>query len=193
MLFRRSFTDGMWGNLMLRVLGQIECLGATASADPWIPLTVTWQVGLRGGPLYLYVTGQEGGYVELKIDPDSGGLYALVIVDLPPQIERNVGHARVETGLNTPVFDLGLWEWKVTPDYKEPVKHDIDVTSALGYSTPDDSFALWFSYSEVSHYLATGDVRVGVSLDGGLVTIVVPRPPVVEPQLSRGGSTVVAQ
>jgi hypothetical protein len=54
---------------MLKVLGSAECPGATASADPWIPLTVSWQVNLRGGPLYLYVAGDDGGYIELKLIP----------------------------------------------------------------------------------------------------------------------------
>lgn len=171
---------------MFKVLAGAECPGATASADPWIPLTVSWQVSLRGGPLYLYVTGHEGGFVELKVDPDSGALHALVIVDLPPAINRSVDNALAEAGSRSPVFDLDMWEWKITPDYKEPSKRDIDLTSPLAYSAPDDLFALWFSDSHVTHYLECGEARVGISGVSELVSIVVRRPPVIKPELSIG-------
>ena len=171
---------------MFKVLGGVECPGATASADPWIPLIVSWQVSLLGGPLYLYVTGNDGGYVELKVDPNSGALYALVIVDLPPMTDRTVEIGPLEAGSLSPIFDLGLWEWKVTPDYKEPAKCDIDATSPLNYSTPGDLFALWFSDVPIGRYLACGDARVGVSPSDELVNIVVPRPPIIKPELSTG-------
>ena len=171
---------------MFKVLGGAECPGATASADPWIPLTVSWQVSLLGGPLYLYVTGSDGGYVELKVDPNSGALYALVIVDLPPLIDRTVESGPSEAGSLSPVFDLGLWEWKVTPDYKEPAKPDIDATIPLSYSTPGDLFALWFSGASTGRYLACGDARAGLSRRDELVNIVVPKPPIIRPELSIG-------
>jgi hypothetical protein len=168
---------------MFKVLDGLECPRATTSADPWIPLAVSWQVSLRGGPLYLYISGHEGGYVELKVDPDSGALYALVIVDLPPVIERAVDEALIVPGSRSPVFDVDLWEWKVTPDYKEPAERGLDATSVLGYSTPGDLFALWFSESAVSRYFECGEARVGVSDVDELVSIVVRQPPVVKPDL----------
>ncbi|GIF69375.1 hypothetical protein Ais01nite_74100 [Asanoa ishikariensis] len=171
---------------MFKVLNGVACPGATASADPWIPLTVSWAVSLRGGPLYLYVRGDDGGYVELKVDPDSGALYALVIVDLPQHVDRSVKDAPTKPDPLSPVFDLGLWEWKNTPDYKESAKRDTDATSTLAYSTPGNLFALWFSGSPVSSYLECGAVRVGVSDVDELVGIVVNRPPVIEPVLTRG-------
>ncbi|MEU7531753.1 hypothetical protein AB0A74_38880 [Saccharothrix sp. NPDC042600] len=169
---------------MFKVLKSVECSVATASADPWIPLTVSWQLRLRGRPLYLCVTGDDGGYVELKVDPDSGALYALVLVDLPPLTDRPVEHAPVERESLSPVFDLDLWEWKITPDYKEPAKFDVDATSSLAYSTVGDLSALWFSCSPVGRYLECGEVRVGVSDIDELVSIVVRRPPVIKPDLS---------
>lgn len=161
---------------MLKVLNSVKCSGATSSADPWIPLTVSWQVDLRGGPLYLFLTGRHGGFVELKVDPDSGALYALVIVDLPPVVDRRVESAQVEPGSLVPVFDLNLWEWKVTPDYREPSRRDIDVNSELAYSMTEDLLVLWFSESAVREYFACGDIRVGIAASGELVSVVVPRP-----------------
>jgi hypothetical protein len=99
-----------------------------------------------------------------------------VIVDLPPEVERVVDSAPAQFNSHSPVLDVGLWEWKITPDYKEPSKHDIDVTSSLAYSTPRDLFALWFSDAPVSRYLACGETRVGVSASDEPVNIVVTRP-----------------
>lgn len=170
---------------MVKVLASAGCYGATASADPWVPLTVSWQVDMRGGPLYLYINGQDGGYVELNVDPDTGSLCDLVVVDLPPVVDRVPEAAPTDRAL-TPVLDLDLWEWKITPDYKEPGRRDIDAVSLLAHSMPGELFALWFSDLPVGRYLVCGEARVGISVSGDLVSVVVPRPPVVKPKLSMG-------
>lgn len=171
---------------MFKVIAGVECPGAEACADPWVPLSVSWQVMLRGGPAYLYVTGQNGGYIELKVDPDTGALYALIVVDLPPITSRIAEPAPVEGGSQSPVFDLGLWEWKVTPDYKELAKRDVDATSMLAHSTQGNFFVLWFSSSSVGRYLQCGGVRVGISRGGELVNVMVQRPLVAKPELLMG-------
>lgn len=89
----------------------------------------------------------------------------------------------MEVGSLTPAFDLDLWEWKVTPDYKEPAKNWAKATCALSYSTPDNVFALWFSDASVRRYFRCGDVSVGTSRDDGLVNIVVHEPPAISPEL----------
>ncbi|GAB3661202.1 hypothetical protein GCM10028833_41200 [Glycomyces tarimensis] len=159
---------------MLRVLGKASCSGVEATGDRWVPLAVYWGVNLRDGPLYLFVTGREGGYIELKVDPNSGALYGLVIINLPPRSERAVEATGIEPESGVPVFDLELWDWKVTPDYREPAGRDAEMDSRLWYSTPSGHFALWFSSSAVRQYLTAGDVSVGVSSNEDLVCIVVP-------------------
>jgi hypothetical protein len=95
------------------------------------------------GPLYLLVNGDQGGYVELKVDPNSGALCGLVVVDLPLYVERAVVPAEVLAGSNVPVLDLDIWEWKVTPDYKEPLKNHADDVSPLAHSHPDGALLLF--------------------------------------------------
>lgn len=58
--------------------------GATVSTDPHIPLIVEWQFELWGDALYLSVTGDEGGFLELTVDSHSGALYRLVLLNVPP-------------------------------------------------------------------------------------------------------------
>jgi hypothetical protein len=106
---------------MLTVTGRIDCPSATASSDPWIPLNVKWQVPL-GGTLNLYITGSDGGYVELRVDLDAAPLHAMVVIDLPPKIEREIPTLPTESIHTTVVLDLDLWEWKVTPDYKDRLR-----------------------------------------------------------------------
>ncbi|WP_415646260.1 hypothetical protein [Stackebrandtia soli] len=174
--------------MMLQILGDVECSGAIAEADPWIPLTVLWQISWRGGPLYLSIHGDDGGYVALKVDPDSGALYSLVVSGLPPESDRPIDDAPTVPGSWSPVFDVNMWEWKVTPDYREPSQFHIDATSPLYHSAPGDLLAVWFSDSPVSRYLACGEVRVGVSSIDELVSVVVRRPPVTMPELLPGVS-----
>jgi hypothetical protein len=144
-------------------------------------------VNPRGRPLRLYITGASGGYVEMKLDPDSGALYEVVVVDLPPLVEREVEAAPVADRAVSPVLDRELWPWRITPDYREPMRRDIDITEELAYSRSSEVFSLLFSSSRVSSYLACENVKVGLSEDSELVSIVTPSPPIIEPELFASG------
>ena len=174
--------------MMLKVLDAAECSGAVAEADPWIPLTVSWQTNSYGWVLYMCVADSERNRVELSVDSDSGALFRMVVLDLPPEIARPVDEAPTVPGSWSPVFDVNMWEWKVTPDYREPSQFHIDATSPLYHSAQDGLLAVWFSDSPVSRYLACGEVRVGVSSIDELVSVVVRRPPVTMPELLPGVS-----
>ena len=168
---------------MLKVLAGAACLGATVSADPWVPLTISWHLSMQGGPLRLYLTGDEGGYVELNVSPDSGALSRLVLVNVPPTTDRIFEVPGGAAEQLSPVLDLGLWEWKVTPDYREPASRDAELSSTLTYSKRSDEFTLWFSGSPVVRIITCGKVCVGVSQDNEMVAIRVPTPEIVEPEL----------
>ncbi|KAA2263020.1 hypothetical protein F0L68_11245 [Solihabitans fulvus] len=112
--------------------------------------------------------------MELKIAPDSGALLGLVMIDVPPKVDRAIDiEGNFETGV--PVLDTKMWPWKVTPDYSEPEKRDIDSTEDLACSSGDDSFVLWFSSVAAIKYLRCGDVAVGMSSDDELVCMVATR------------------
>lgn len=166
---------------MIAVVGSIECAGSTVSADPWIPLKISWEIALEGQPLYLFVSGDSGGYVELKIDPNSGALYGLVLLESPPQTPRSISQAVKSTNHRVPLVDLDLWDWRVTPDYREPTGRDAEMTCQLGQSAFNDALRIWFSSEPVLELLRCQDATVGIGAHGDLVVVEVPQPAVVHP------------
>jgi hypothetical protein len=165
---------------VIRILSDIPCSGSSSQADPWVPLTVSWQVSSHGAPMNLYVRGEDGGYVELKVDPETFALQRLVVVDVPPTSERIIERS---TGIreSAPVLDCNLWEWKTTPDYTEPMRRDADTTAPLSLSRDGESVALWFSNDEAARFLSCENVIVGVSGDAAMVCVIVPPPAIDEP------------
>jgi hypothetical protein len=166
---------------VVKIVGTTTCHGVSYEADPYTPLTVSWHVRTDGGPLYLYVRGEEYGYVELKVDPNTLALCKLVVIDLPPSTDRNVDPGSYRSGSSSPVLDRTQWKWKTTPDYTEPLRRDADITERLHYSKSRDTFALWFSDARSVRYLACGGAMVGVSADDEMVCVAVPTPPASEP------------
>jgi hypothetical protein len=169
------------GEYVIRVVGAVAYDSVHVEADPWIPLKVSWQLTMRTGLLNLYVRGSDGGYVEIRVDSQTGALAELVVIDDPPEcpVPCSPPAAPLETGV--PTLDRAMWEWRTTPDYTEPVSRDISIEQRLFYSTSESLVALRFADTEVARSLGSEDAQVGVSVDGELVCIVVKKPNVGMP------------
>ncbi|MBW3084965.1 hypothetical protein KEM60_01156 [Austwickia sp. TVS 96-490-7B] len=159
--------------MAIRLLASAPSPAAKVAVDPWIPLSVVWDVEPDVSPLYLFVRDPDQGYVELKVHPESGALVGAVIIDLPRPDE----HLRRLRGASTPqrsetaVLDLEIWPWKETPDYREPARRDIDVECPLSLTAASDQMTIWFSSLPVAQVLKAGPVEVGVSMEGELVAV----------------------
>ena len=57
---------------MIKVVGRAACGGEESRADPWIPFIVNWRFEERAGTLNLYVRGENGGYLEMRVDERCG-------------------------------------------------------------------------------------------------------------------------
>lgn len=68
----------------IRVVGEEECQGADVERDEWISLIASWWPGAQAQPLYLLVSGTDGGEVELKVDPETGSLLKIIVIEAPP-------------------------------------------------------------------------------------------------------------
>jgi hypothetical protein len=95
---------GMIGTQMIRVIDSIACSGVNLEHDPWIPMKVTWEPRPAEKPLYLIISGSNGGEVEMKVDPTTGMLVQVVVIEEPRQVEgtgplppdpRTQGHSPV--------------------------------------------------------------------------------------------------
>ncbi len=93
--------------------------------DPWISLIVKWGVENFGDLLHLLVRDPAQGYLELQVDPESGALVALILLNEPEEIGRAVDDVAQIRDFESPVLDLSIWPWKATPDYKEPAEFNV--------------------------------------------------------------------
>jgi hypothetical protein len=158
---------------MIAVVGSVPCANALVSYDPWIPLKISWQLPRLDQPLYLRVSGEAGGELELKVDPDSGALLAVIVITAPPEGEPLIElPAAVDPNGRTPVLDKAQWEWKETPDRVEPINRVATTRARLGLARQGDVHTLVFSDEAVAEYVSCGSVRVGVAADGALVNVV---------------------
>ncbi|WP_157577059.1 hypothetical protein [Saccharomonospora iraqiensis] len=128
----------------------------------------------------MFIYGESDGFIEFKLDPVSGGLRNVVVIDLPPLIGREIEDISSVDHSASPAFDRELWPWKVTPDYSEIAERDIDMVEYLAFSESGGVIALWFSNNPVESYLVCGEVKVGVTSRSELVNIVTPKPPISE-------------
>lgn len=161
-------------SVSIRTDGAEPCRLALVDSDPWVPLTVVWADAVPAPRLRLYVRDPQQGYVELKVDPGSGGLRGIVVIDTPRLVDREQpGGAAVVRDM-VPRLDLQMWPWKLTPDYREPLLEDVDVQCSLALSITDERFTVWFADDAVEKSLLAGSARVGISEGGGLVFIDVP-------------------
>lgn len=166
---------------MIKVVGHSPCAAAQIQADPWIPLMVNWQLEGRSGLLNLYIQGNDGGYVEMRVDERSGALVELVVIEAPPEAAQRFPVPEDSKNLGTVVLDREMWEWRVTPDYAEPAKRDVSILQHLAWSTQGDNVFLQFGDSQASWFVGSGDTKFAISESGELVCMAVRRPEVELP------------
>ena len=82
----------------------------------------------------------------------------------------------VHSEAGTPIIDRDMWPWKVTPDYREPAKRNLDMTLPLASSVHDDRLTVWIGDGQPEVNLTTEDVHVTIGRDGALLAISVPWP-----------------
>ncbi|SFF11777.1 hypothetical protein SAMN05421541_106165 [Actinoplanes philippinensis] len=163
----------------------MPCSSSTAEADPWVPLKVSWEVPRLDGALYVNLTGTGGGLVELRVDGASGALFELVVVDELPTVRRDLPVALPEDSGQAAEVDRDIWEWKVTPDYREVAKRTLDRSAELGISHHAGLTTVWLGAAEPARLLRAAAVRVGVAASGELVCVSTPTPEVVDPGFNR--------
>ncbi|MFD4658974.1 hypothetical protein ACFWP2_25470 [Kitasatospora sp. NPDC058444] len=135
-------------------------------------MKVAWEPRIQGRPLYLRVSGINGGEVEMKIDPVSGMLGQVVVIDVPPRVEvkNRIPLDGVDQNL-TPILDRSIWGWKETPDGATLDGSVASSVEELGFIQSEERIGLVFSDREPVRYLRCEDIAVAVSDDGALVEI----------------------
>lgn len=154
---------------MIQTTGTAPCQGSTAECDPWVPLRISWHDNGRQ-PLYLMVTGTNGGYVEIKVDPETGALVGLTVIDLPPMV---AGPAPETSGSTeeavVPTLDVTLWP------HRDQLATDRRVARAecgLGACPSPGRFTLVFSAEPSSRRTQCGGTTVELSASGELTRVI---------------------
>jgi hypothetical protein len=142
---------------------------------------VNWQLEGRSGFLNLYIRGTDGGYVEMRVDERTGALAELVVIESPPGTARRCSVPGGSKSVGTLVLDREMWQWRVTPDYVEPVKRDVSIPQRLAWLVEDDMVSLQFGEPQASSFVSSGDAEFGISESGELVCMAVRTPDVAVP------------
>jgi hypothetical protein len=162
--------------IVIKVIGDTACAEALVESDPWIPLKVTWLPRPALQPLYLRISGDQGGEVELKVDPSTGALVQLVVIDSPPPGE-GVDEPGSHDGsqCQAPIIDRTIWGngGEAPSGYAQFGGSVVSTTERLRCTRKDSLLRLVFADLEPSTYLRCGDVRVGVSREHDFVEIIV--------------------
>ncbi|QPL06037.1 MULTISPECIES: hypothetical protein [Actinomyces] len=162
--------------VVVRTVGVAPSTGTLIETDRWVPLMMEWDSVISDAPLYLFIREPADGFVELKIDPDTGALIGFVIIDLPQEDGRGRTLHGVPAKAGTPVVDRDMWPCKVTPDYREPAKRNVDMSLSLASSVDDNCLTVWIGEGQPEANLTTEDVAVTIGRDGALLAISVPWP-----------------
>ena len=93
---------------MVEVLGETAAASVSVETDQWVPLTVKWDTPNTGQALFPYFEDPGEGFVELKIDSDTGALLGFVILNLPQTDGKERSLDRVYTRPGIPLLDHEL-------------------------------------------------------------------------------------
>ena len=93
---------------MVRTVGVAASTGAVLETDRWVPLMLEWDCVISDAPLNLFIKAPTHGFVELKIDPDTGALIGFVIIDLPHEDGQGRTLHNIPTQPGTPIIDRDL-------------------------------------------------------------------------------------
>ncbi|MGW4239154.1 hypothetical protein ACWEJP_20400 [Streptomyces sp. NPDC004749] len=158
------------GLKLLKIKGLAPCDGSTAEIDPWASLKVSWHVNRDVQPLYLMITGASGGYVELKVHPESGALMSLTVIDLPVEMDNVASETPVKVHDSfVPVLDVTEW---VDRDQLPPEKRVVRVEGDLAYSRSPGEFVLRFAGDRPESSVRCGPAVVEIAEGGVLATLV---------------------
>lgn len=97
---------------MLKIIDTAFCRGTAIESDPWLPLKVSWLPIASRQPLYLRLSGREGGELEFKVDPITGALSQFILM-LPPDEVVEVPEVHLlgnDADLLVPITDRSMWK-----------------------------------------------------------------------------------
>ncbi|MGW5677902.1 hypothetical protein ACWEV4_22910 [Streptomyces sp. NPDC003860] len=157
----------------LRIIDEIPCASVEFEFDSTIPLQISWGVSNQYvQPVYAVFSGVSGGYVEIRVNPQTGALLEVTVVDAPPGTKfDDIGHSgSIEMGM-VPVFDLDAWGERLHgfSTGERALRGAMNLKSV----TDGNRYVIKFSEDSAVKRICCGVVSVGVSADGLMTDIAV--------------------
>jgi hypothetical protein len=157
---------------MITVVGELPCAGVTVESDPYLPLTVTWQVPHAGQPLYLRLSGTGGGELEFKVDPVSGVLLEAIVIESPPEPPDRAAPPDPEPSPGVAaVCDRRAWFGGEPADPHAPARRVVSERRDLSMGTTGERTLVLLSRRPAVRHLRCGTAGVGVDDAGELVCL----------------------
>lgn len=160
---------------MLFVAHTDQPRNAEVRSDAYIPLSVSWVTIGSVQPIYYRIQSDDGGDVELKIEPLRGELVGAVVIDSP------VRHVQVPQAAHMPsrvtqgsVF-VSLELWNPNPD-NVPTKKVIYEKGDLGAG--EDRVYLYYAFSDAvpARFIFAGRAGFGIT-DSGVLSALISKKP----------------
>jgi hypothetical protein len=160
---------------VLRVVRVGEPRPASVESDDYICLAyiclaVDWVPPASVRPVYYRVHGELSGDVEVKLEPNTGEVIGLVVIE-PPSNRIRVPRSALERGSGSGAVFIDLEEWDLDADHfpRRQVVHDKQ-TLALGEAEGSIYYS-WFD-EEPDRFIWSGSVGLGITVSNKLSGIV---------------------
>jgi hypothetical protein len=159
---------------MLKAIDVLTCTTVEVESDAYVPLTITWGTDSRLQPLYWRISGSNGGEVEIKVDPQSGMIRELVVIDEPPgTVDTSPPRSLPKTDTGIPAFDRSPWGISTNPDYSKFQSRVITSNEVIAFSREHGTARLLFPAKQTARVLMCEYSQIHLAGDGSLSAVVV--------------------
>lgn len=150
---------------MLKVVRVGDPRRVSVESDECISLAVDWVRAGSVRPVYYRVSGDATGDVEIKLEPHTGEVIGLVVIE--PPTERIAPPNSVDEARNGSVF-VDLTEWSPNPDLS-PQREVVHDKQALAMGETEDRIYYSWLRDSPDDFVWSANVGLGISA-GGLLT-----------------------
>jgi hypothetical protein len=156
---------------VLRVVKVGDPRPVTVEFDDYVSLAVDWVEAGSVRPVYYRVSAEDSGDVEVKLEPHTGELIGLVVIESPT--ERIPIPDAVDRGRLGSIY-VDLAEWGLNPD-RFPRREVIHDKQILGVGEAEDKIYYSWLPESPDRFVWSGKVGLGVTANDLLTGVLVTR------------------
>lgn len=164
---------------MLSVAHTDQPRNAEIRSDDYIPLSVNWVPIGSVRPIYYRVQSDDGGDIELKIEPLRGELVGATVIDSPMRHVQVPQAAYMPSRVTQASVFVNRELWNLNPD-NVPTKEVTYEKGDLGVGEDECYFYYTFSDGVPDKFIFAGRAGFGVTDSGMLSALISKKPSVAE-------------